>query len=58
MSNLLGKLFWVVLFLVFTFAFSVLFDHGPDNYVENARKDFEWIKEKVMPESDPKKKGK
>lgn len=37
---LLGKLFWIALFCVFTFGFVVLFDHGPENYVENAKKDF------------------
>ncbi len=36
--DLLGKLFWVLVYIVCTFAFVVLFEHGTDNYVHNARK--------------------
>lgn len=55
-DSMVGKLFWVLLFLVFTFGFTVLFDHGTENYVENAQKDFEVLKEMVMPSGDAKKK--
>jgi len=33
-------LFWVALFLVSTFAFTVLFEHGTHNYFANAQR--EW----------------
>jgi len=33
-------LFWVALFLVSTFAFTVLFEHGTSNYFSNANR--EW----------------
>ncbi len=36
---LIRKLFWTAIFLAATFAFTVLFEHGPTNYMENARKD-------------------
>jgi len=39
--DLLGKLFWVALYLVLTFAFVVLFEFGPDNYAANARRSFD-----------------
>ena len=37
MFALIRKLFWLVLFVVFTFCFVVLFDHGTSNFAENAR---------------------
>jgi hypothetical protein len=42
--GLLSKLFWLALFCVFTFCLVVLFDHGPENFVENARKEFEELR--------------
>jgi len=30
--GLIVKLLWVVMYVVCTFAFVVLFDHGPENY--------------------------
>ena len=36
---LIRTLFWTAIFLAATFAFTVLFEHGPTNYVENARKE-------------------
>lgn len=35
--------FWGTLFVVSTFAFTVLFEHGPMNYFENARKEKETL---------------
>ena len=42
---LLRKLFWIAFFLVATFGFVVLFEHGTENYVENAKAEFELLKE-------------
>lgn len=39
--DLIGKLFWLALYLVLTFAFVVLFEFGPDNYMANARRSFD-----------------
>jgi len=41
--DLVGKLFWIILYIVFTFAFVVLFEHGPDNYVQNAKRTFDAV---------------
>jgi hypothetical protein len=38
MSALIRKLFWFAVFLLATFCFIVLFEHGPSNFQENARK--------------------
>ena len=38
--GLLRMLFWVALFLASTFAFTVLFEHGPTDYSKNAQ--LEW----------------
>ncbi|MEA3187165.1 MAG: hypothetical protein QOD99_995 [Chthoniobacter sp.] len=37
MIALIRKLFWLALFVVFTFCFVVLFDHGTQNFTENAQ---------------------
>lgn len=42
---LFRKLFWIAFFLVATFGFVVLFEHGTTNYVENAKTEFEALKE-------------
>jgi hypothetical protein len=34
-------LFWASVFLASAFAFTVLFEHGPTNFVENAKKEKE-----------------
>lgn len=38
---IIGKLFWLALFLAFTFSFLVLFEYGPSNFRDNAPK--EWV---------------
>ena len=40
---LLRTLFWFALFVVATFAFTVLFEHGPRNFQENAKKEWELL---------------
>ena len=39
--RLIRMLFWVALFLVSTFAFTVLFQYGPSNYVANAQREWD-----------------
>ena len=39
--GLLRTLFWVLLFLVSTFAFTVLFEYGPSNYASNAKQEWQ-----------------
>lgn len=41
---LIRKLFWFVLFLVSTFCFVVLFEHGTTDFVKNAKIEFEGAK--------------
>jgi hypothetical protein len=38
---LIRFLFWATIFLASAFAFTVLFEHGPTNFVENAKKEKE-----------------
>ncbi len=40
---LIRKLFWFSLFLISGFAFTVLFEHGTADYMENARKEFDYL---------------
>lgn len=37
-------LFWTAIFLGATFAFTVIFEHGPSNFGENAKKEAEILK--------------
>ena len=37
--GLLRNILWVAFFLAATFGFIVLFEHGPSNFVENAKKE-------------------
>jgi hypothetical protein len=39
--RLIRMLFWVALFLVSTFAFTVLFQYGTANYMANAEKEWQ-----------------
>lgn len=41
MIALIRKLFWLALFLVFTFCFVVLFEHGTVDFQHNAQ--VEWV---------------
>jgi hypothetical protein len=53
--DLIRKLFWVALTLVFTFGFIVLFENGTTNYVDNAK--IEFAQMKLMFAEKPKKKA-
>ena len=41
--GLIRMLFWFAIFLAATFAFTVLFEHGPMNFPDNARKEYETL---------------
>jgi len=45
---LLRNLFWVALFLFFTFCFIVLFEYGTHDFVPGFQKEFERIKTFVV----------
>jgi hypothetical protein len=51
---LIRKLFWLALFLVATFGFVVLFEHGTDNYLQNAQAEFEILRDWAQPLERPK----
>jgi hypothetical protein len=38
---LIRFLFWATIFVASAFAFTVLFEHGPTNFVDNAKKEKE-----------------
>jgi hypothetical protein len=42
--NLIRSLFWVALFVAFTFCFIVIFEHGFTNFGENCRKEVASLK--------------
>lgn len=44
---LIRTLFWTAIFLGATFFFTVIFEHGPTNISENAKKEAEAIKAMV-----------
>jgi len=41
---LIRNIFWIAIFLAATFAFTVLFEHGPTNFVQNAKKEADVLK--------------
>ena len=43
LARMLSKLFWVLMTVVFTFLFIVLFENGPTNYVENCVAEYHQI---------------
>jgi hypothetical protein len=45
---LLRGLFWVALFLIFTFCFVVLFEYGPRDFATGAQKEYARIKSFVV----------
>ncbi|MDQ3621398.1 MAG: hypothetical protein M3463_02775 [Verrucomicrobiota bacterium] len=51
--GLIRMLLWFALFLVATFAFTVLFEHGPLNYVENAQKELETLQKQYNTKLSP-----
>ena len=49
---LLRSLFWIALFVFFTFCFVVLFEYGTSGFVPGFQKEFERIKTFVVTEVD------
>ncbi len=45
---LLRGIFWFGLFIALTFCFIVLFEHGPQNFVNGAQKEYSRIKSFVV----------
>ena len=48
---LFRTLFWTAIFIASTFAFTVLFEHGPTNFAQNARKEADILR--AMASSKP-----
>jgi hypothetical protein len=42
---LIRNLFWVAIFIASTFAFTVLFEHGPTDFVQNAKKEADVLRQ-------------
>ena len=47
--GLIRKTFWVVVTVIFTFLFTVLFENGPIDYIKSVEKDIKSLKELVKP---------
>ena len=41
--GLFRNIFWIVFFIAATFAFIVLFEHGPSNFADNAKKEVDQL---------------
>jgi hypothetical protein len=52
---LIRTIFWAAIFLASTFAFTVLFEHGPTNYVQNAKKEAEILRKMATAKPERKK---
>ena len=42
---LIRNIFWLAVFLASTFAFTVLFEHGPTDFIQNAKKEADVLKQ-------------
>jgi hypothetical protein len=51
--SLIRGLFWIALFVFFTFCFVVLFEHGTSNFSEGFKTEFERAKAFVQQASKP-----
>ena len=49
---LLRGLFWLVLFLVLTFCFVVLFEYGPRDFANGAQKEYARVKSFVVKQTE------
>jgi hypothetical protein len=49
---LLRGLFWLVLFIVLAFAFVVLFEYGPRDFVNGSKKEFARVKSFVVKQTE------
>jgi len=50
--GLLRGLFWLVLFVVLAFCFVVLFEYGPNNFVNGFQKEFARVKSFVVKQTE------
>ena len=50
--SLIRGLFWLVLFIFFTFSFVVLFEYGPNNFVNGFQKEFARVKSFVVKQTE------
>ena len=48
-------LFWFALFLAATFGFTVLFEHGPSNFQENAKSEYVYLSAMLSTKPEKKK---
>ncbi len=55
--GLIRSLFWFAVFVASTFAFTVLFEHGPENFSKNAKKEYETISKLYGNKVEQKKDG-
>lgn len=55
---LLRGLFWIVLFVFFTFCFVVLFEYGTSDFVNGFQKEFARVKAFVVKQTEQAKKKK
>ena len=55
--GLFRNIFWVVFFLAATFGFIVIFEHGPSNFADNAKKEADQLQVifGVKAKAEPKK---
>ena len=56
--GLIRSLFWVVLFVLFTFSFVVLFEYGTTDFVTGFQKEFARVTKFVQEAAQPAKKKK
>ncbi len=56
--GLIRSLFWVVLFVFFTFSFVVLFEYGTTDFVAGFQKEFARVTKFVQEAAQPAKKKK
>ena len=42
---LIRNLFWTAIFIASTFLFTVLFEHGPTDFVQNAKQELDVLKQ-------------
>jgi len=49
---LLRGLFWLVLFIVLTFCFVVLFEYGPHDFANGVRKEYARVKSFIVKQTE------
>jgi len=54
---LIRNLFWTAIFLASTFAFTVLFEHGPTDFVQNSKKEADVLRAMFLAKPERRKDG-